>query len=160
MGDYYKCNQIYCKHLPPIKVTVESNFQTQSLLILISVMKTTRTQTSSGLGGSLVWSSAVVGWFKLRIRSVPVTQVAGGPWRVWEEKWRRFPGTRRNSHATCSYLNTIKLMKFVFFRRRQGSFYFVFKVLVPLRWTNKLSEGASRQSSYLMRMTAHWYHNY
>lgn len=32
MGDYYKFNQSYCKHLPPIKVTVEPNFQTQTFV--------------------------------------------------------------------------------------------------------------------------------
>lgn len=32
MGDYSKFNQSYCKHLPPIKVTVETNFQTQTFV--------------------------------------------------------------------------------------------------------------------------------
>lgn len=32
MGDYYKFNQSYCKHLSPIKVTVEPKFQTQTFV--------------------------------------------------------------------------------------------------------------------------------
>lgn len=32
MGDYYKFNRSYCKHLPPIKVTVDPNFQTQTFV--------------------------------------------------------------------------------------------------------------------------------
>lgn len=31
-GNYYKFNRSYCKHLPPIKVTVEPNFQTQTFV--------------------------------------------------------------------------------------------------------------------------------
>lgn len=54
MGDYYKFNQSYCKHLPPIKVTVEPNFQTQTLVDTYFSYENNTTQTSSSSGGRLV----------------------------------------------------------------------------------------------------------